>query len=232
MMNLNVFNGILFDEPSHTYTLDDHTFSKSVTKLVEEYAQPFDEDYWAEYKAKKEGVSVQEIKDRWEKVRVASQIRGTNFHNYMECKLKGIGSDYSDNKELKELGDIFCAEMIESGKLTSLGIEQVVFDVDLDVAGTVDFVGVNHLGEYIILDWKTNKEIKCQNSYQSMKVPFESYDDCNFYHYSLQLNIYRHIIEKHCNVKIPHLYFVWFNESIRKAKLFKCEEMDVKAILE
>ena len=59
-------------------------------------------------------------------------------------------------------------------------------------------------GEYIIIDWKTSKKIN-KVSYKYKTGTHEiskNIMDCNFSHYSLQLSLYRYILEEYYNLKI------------------------------
>jgi ATP-dependent exoDNAse (exonuclease V) beta subunit len=58
----------------------------------------------------------------------------------------------------------------------------------------------NHI---VICDWKTNKEIKKHSGFDTraktnvkMKYPLNTLEDCNFYHYTLQLSTYAWMVQK------------------------------------
>lgn len=80
--------------------------------------------------------------------------------------------------------------------------EHFVYLKSAGVCGQADRVEVirNTIDLY---DYKTNKEIK-KESYrnwegvsQRMLTPLEHLDDCNYYHYALQLSLYMYIMIKH-----------------------------------
>jgi len=60
----------------------------------------------------------------------------------------------------------------------------------------------------VIVDWKRSKEIKRTAYNQVGKGPLSMVPDCNFYHYSLQLNLYRWILEKQYGKSIVGMYLV------------------------
>jgi catalase len=60
----------------------------------------------------------------------------------------------------------------------------------------------------MIVDWKRSKEIKKTNRWQHGKSIFQHLEDCNYIHYTLQLNIYRHILETKYNKKIIDMFLV------------------------
>lgn len=86
--------------------------------------------------------------------------------------------------------------------------ELIVFSEELGIAGTVDLLVYNtRTDKYDIYDWKTNKSIdeeawggKC-----GTKPPTYDLPDCNFYHYSLQLSLYKYLLENYHDVEIGDL---------------------------
>lgn len=224
------FSGISLNESDHSYYYKGHKFRRSVTELISIYTQKFDKEHWSQFVSKRDKISQEEVLKNWEARAASSSEKGREFHLFMEELLNNFikNSDFESkysNRELKQKGEFFFQKNIENKKITPISLEQPIFDLELDLAGTVDFFGITHKSEYIILDWKTNREIKLKNTYAKMHAPFDSFDDCSFYHYSLQLNIYRYIIEKHCNITIPYLYFVWFHEDNETYKIFNCIDM-------
>jgi hypothetical protein len=49
-------------------------------------------------------------------------------------------------------------------------------------------------------------------------------DDCEYETYSLQLNIYRKIVERNTNLKLGDSYLVWFNEENPNYEIIKCDD--------
>ena len=76
--------------------------------------------------------------------------------------------------------------------------EVIVYSTELSIAGTVDILAKdNSTGLYEIIDWKTSKKIEMVSYGQKMGTHeiTKNIMDCNFYHYSLQLSLYRYILE-------------------------------------
>jgi len=71
----------------------------------------------------------------------------------------------------------------------------------------------NENGELEIYDWKRSKEIVYDSNYNKFAItPSISHlPDTNFWHYSLQLNTYRKIIESKYDKKVTGLYLVRFH---------------------
>lgn len=89
--------------------------------------------------------------------------------------------------------------------------EWLVYDEEKKLAGSIDFTMIGPNGEIIILDWKRSKEIKKENPYQKGFRCLQHLDDCNYNHYCLQLNIYRHILETRYDKKIVGMFLVVFH---------------------
>lgn len=93
--------------------------------------------------------------------------------------------------------------------------EQTVFDRGLSLAGSVDMLYIHrdNLTTYPtkvwMADWKRSKEIKTSSfSGEKGKWPFESLPDCNFQHYSLQLNLYKYLLEKNEGMIVERMTLV------------------------
>lgn len=67
--------------------------------------------------------------------------------------------------------------------------------------------------ELVMLDWKRSKRIDYDNPFQSglPGTPVESFADCNYEHYRLQLNFYKYMIEKHYSARVIEMALVVFH---------------------
>lgn len=75
-------------------------------------------------------------------------------------------------------------------------------DGELKIAGQADLI-VKRGNQILILDWKTNKEIKKRSFYdknkkdvQRMLYPLNDLMDCNYYHYEMQLSTYAWMLQQ------------------------------------
>ena len=83
--------------------------------------------------------------------------------------------------------------------------EIIIYSEALAIAGTIDLIVKNNVtGEYDIFDWKTSKKIETTSYGNKMGTHEVTKDvmDCNFYHYSLELSLYRYILETYYGLKI------------------------------
>lgn len=247
---LEKFNRYKFyeDEHKYTYVEDDGSEKEigiSVTSLIDKYTNFFDEEKVAGLKSLKEGIPKEEILNKWHYDRDYSCIKGTFTHLYNEYLWKGKKYDYDKElvintfdkdviepvwNKLKSISDSFYNKFKDN--LIPIGLELVIGIKDFDIAGTIDFLAYSKkLDAIIIIDYKTNKEIR-NNSFNNQKMlsPLDNVIDSNYYHYSLQLAIYKHILEHETNLKIyPKKWLVWMNENNDDFKLYECANLDEKA---
>ena len=87
--------------------------------------------------------------------------------------------------------------------------EWMIYNKELKLAGSIDMIFKNEDGSLSIYDWKRCKNIKKDNPWQSAKTEcIEHLPDTNFWHYSLQLNTYKAMLESKYDVKVKDLYLV------------------------
>jgi hypothetical protein len=88
--------------------------------------------------------------------------------------------------------------------------EWTIYHEELKIAGSVDMVYENPDGTLLIYDWKRCREIVKENAYGAKAVTecIRHLDDTNFWHYSLQLNTYKAIIEEKYGRKVVELCLV------------------------
>ena len=80
-----------------------------------------------------------------------------------------------------------------------------------------------------IWDYKTNKAINEKNDYgEKFKSPISHLDVCEINTYSLQLSLYKHLIEKNTNLKLGNSYLIWINEANENYKIFKCKDLEAE----
>lgn len=88
--------------------------------------------------------------------------------------------------------------------------EWMIYDEELKLAGSIDMVYENSDGTLSIYDWKRVKEIAKTNSFNKHALTecINYVPDTNFWHYSLQLNTYKGILERNYNKIVKELFLV------------------------
>lgn len=208
---------IVFDEESHSYLVPvtGQTFV-SATTLIDKFFPKFNADKMAICCAgKKKYIDMipEEVKASWEKKSRIAREEGTNVHLYAE-KLAGAIRDFGFKKEFLDTIDlkvdalsIRCAYLFEQvwnayEALTHKGFkviesEKIIFSPDLGISGTIDLLmrDTNN-GDIVILDWKQNESISRSNQWDNCRRPLCHLEASDYTKYSLQLNLYRHILKR------------------------------------
>lgn len=98
----------------------------------------------------------------------------------------------------------------ENPRLLPFRTEWTIYHEELKIAGSVDMVYENPDGTLLIYDWKRCKEIVKENAYgaKALTACIRHLDDTNFWHYALQLNTYKAIIEEKYGRKVVELCLV------------------------
>ena len=218
---------IVFDEPSHTYTIGGESGYMSATTFVHSNFPAFDEDLiigrmmssrnW-EF-SKYYPMTADEIKQAWEKKRDEAAAAGTKMHALIEDYYNGLRNiaDMIFNEGMPQEMSYFqnfCEEFEAVYGLLPYRTEWRVFHEELKIAGTIDMVFQNLDGTLTIVDWKRCGQIK-----QHVNTAFEqprslnpaladAMYDTNYYHYTLQLNLYKHILETKYGKKVKELVLV------------------------
>ncbi|SVA69533.1 uncharacterized protein METZ01_LOCUS122387 [marine metagenome] len=188
---------IVLDKDAHEYSLltqPDLVFT-SVTTFIDQFFEGFDSEKIAtnlvETHPRYADRTVESLIAEW----AATGEHGTLVHDEIDNWIKnGIeptetkainGKNWLQNYKLKSDIDVLS--------------EVIIYSTELNIAGTVDILALDKAtGLYELIDWKTSKRIvtssygnKTGTSSVTQDVP-----DCNFYHYALQLSLYRYLLEE------------------------------------
>ena len=191
---------ITFIEKGHKYIHDGNQL-ESATEFISQFFEKFDTNKWSTYVAKRDGMPVQEVLDMWEKKKNFSCEFGTFIHNYAEdlIKKKTPKKPQTDmQKNYYQAIDSFMKN--ESHEF--FDAEKIIGSPKHSIAGTIDGLSKKNNGIYLI-DWKTNKKIDTYG-YNDKRClsPIHYLADCNFTKYTLQLSLYRFILENDYGWKV------------------------------
>ena len=170
------------------------------------------------------GLSLEEIKNLWKVNGETVSSAGTDLHYKIECFMnnENLVSEYTHNdllhdyeKDEKDENDskewYYFLEFIRNfPNLKPYRTEWVIYDEELKIAGSIDMVYENEDGTLSIYDWKRSKEINRVNNYNKYAITkcISHLPDSNFWHYALQLNTYKVIIERKYNKIVKDLFLV------------------------
>ena len=225
---------ITFDEGPHIYTIDGESNFMSVTTWNHSHFGHFDADAIIEKmmsshkwpQSKYFGMTRKDIKALWSKNGKEASEAGTKMHYDIEC--------YYNDEDVEIEVDCVEWEYFERfheniGKaMEPYRTEWMVWDKELMFAGSIDMVFKNPDGTLQIYDWKRCKEIKKNNRWQSATTSCISHlPDCNYWHYSLQLNTYKYLLEKNYGKKITNMYLVCLHPNNKNKSFLRYEVPDM-----
>jgi len=202
---------IKFRDEGHKYWIDDDDKDLvSSTTFIHTFFDHFDEDDCVKkiLNSKKYkdptyeyyNMSAEEIKNKWKN---AAKL-GTEMHKDIEDFYNGIDIK-NDTDEFKQ----FLQFYEDHKNLKIYRTEWLIFSDILRITGSIDATFINEDGTLTLGDWKRSKDIKDESfGGKTGKFPLTHVPDCNYYQYSLQLNLYRTILEKFYNQKIKEMFLV------------------------
>ncbi len=232
------FNGVKYYDKPHKYYVDD-TELISVTTLIHEYQEVFDEEYWSDYKSIEYKIDQSLVKRGWNFINKKGTLNGSIVHDYAENLFQNKIFEYPKELILNEFGfdpiwdeflitkehvDKFYSDSFD--KLIPIRTEFVVYDKESLIGGMLDMLFYNKkYDELQIFDWKTNKSFSLSNSDRYLKNELQTIEDCDLNIYSLQLGIYKYIIEKNVGIKLGDSYIVWFSHNNPTYKIIKVKDL-------
>jgi len=226
---------IQFFEDGHKYIITSDPDSKytSVTTLIHQHFASFDAEsivtkmmsgpnykeghkYW--------GMTSDEIKKKWTDDGVSASGAGTELHHQIECFMNNptLNPSYThgdlfncmQNKRKRAIQSTewgyFLDFVNQTPHLKPYRTEWTIFHEDLKLAGSVDMVYENQDGTLSIYDWKRSKEIAKNTNFNQFSTSqcIGHIPNVNYWHYALQLNTYKAIIEAKYDKRVRDLYLV------------------------
>ena len=184
------------------------------------------------------GMTAEEIKKKWSQDGLNAAALGTALHYAIECFMNIPELTEPTTHMVYHLDDTVYASpewsyFLEFTRafpdLKPYRTEWRIYDEDIKMAGSIDMVYENEDGTLSIYDWKRCKEISKVSAFKKhAKTACINYiPDTNFWHYSLQLNTYKAILEAKYSKKITALYLVRLHpNNVRKTfDLIKCADL-------
>jgi hypothetical protein len=220
------FNDVTFFDVPHEYYLDGKKLI-SVTTLIHQYQEEFQEDFWADIKGRQHDLTPNQVKRAWQFINKKGTIKGSAIHDYAENLFQNKEFEYPLQTILNQFGfDPVLPEYMISkqhvdkfyndvrGKLIPIRTEFVVYDRESLIGGMLDMLFYNvKAREFQIWDWKTNKKFDREEKSRHLLNELCMIEDCDLELYSLQLELYKYIIEKNTGIKLGKSYIVWFSHN-------------------
>ena len=220
---------IHFDAGPHTYTIFNEKNNEpdgkkytSVTTWNHQHFSKFDADAIISKMQKSINNPLnkyyrqtpEQIKAGWDKNRDEAAEAGTKMHYNIECYYNGEESSSLTEESSIEL--IYFQNFVKYFKEKfphhkPYRTEWMIYHEELHLAGSIDMVFENELdGSLFIYDWKRAKEVTKTSAFMNFALTecINHLPDTNYWHYALQLNTYKAILEQKYQKKVSDLVLV------------------------
>lgn len=191
----------------HKYIISCDPISyKSVTTFVNSFFPKFDKNKIVGMMLKKKynendkyyNKTKEDIFKMWDD---AAQL-GTNLHMSIEKYFNNCPVD--DNS----LEYTYFLNFVKDYEILPFRTEWRIWDEDSKIAGSLDFL-CTVKGEFILCDWKRVTDLDEENKYRKFaQIGEEILPDTKHMHYTLQLNVYAHILRKKYGINIDKLLLI------------------------
>jgi ATP-dependent exoDNAse (exonuclease V) beta subunit len=216
---------LYFDEVTHTYRLDDQTL-KSVSQIVASQFKPFNARVVAatleRTKAKDPdspyyNMNREEIVQQWAMLGKDARESGTLMHLQIEHYYL---HNHIPDLHTREWGH-FADFVTDHPKWHILGCEVRVNNTK--VAGTIDAIFDTPEG-IVLVDWKRCKSIDYSGYSRGIHHMMFA-EDCNFTRYSLQLSLYRQLVQ----FNVANCYIVQLHPDMNTYRKVKAQNFHMEA---
>ena len=194
------------------------------------------------------GKTREEIKLGWETSRDEAAAAGTALHDEIEVFYNGGAApcpvdSFAENSEsvlvpptASGIAHFMNYIKTHAAHFVPYRTEWMVYDEDVRIAGSIDMVYLDPAaaddGTVMIYDWKRTKEIKKTDGFDKYSTTecINHLPDTNFWHYALQLNIYKAIIERNYGKKVTTMMLVCLHPNNKNGDylLFKVPDLQTE----
>jgi hypothetical protein len=192
---------------THTYVNDKHPNVKytSVTTMLGEYKEKFDEEYHATRVAERRGITKEMVIAEWREINRLANEYGTSLHEILEKFLLSPGRLYSPRDEF-EVSVINAFKTVcndeNLGLLSNDNVKpEYIMSIEVNdfkgIAGTSDIIEDLPRNMFNVWDFKSNKKFNFENTYgEFLHFPVSHLTHCQYNDYALQLSIYGVMYER------------------------------------
>ena len=212
-----------FEPYEHIYIYQGRQRLLPVSSLVGYFFECFNPLAAAERQWQNKGIPVEEALDHWDRIGTMASEVGTFVHAQTENYFRdgtfetiypfcyqGETEEISVEKEKQHF-----LQFMKDYAIQPYRQEWPVYDTALNIAGTIDLICQEDDGEFTIYDWKrSSKVVNAQGQpitegfNGKMSLNGINLPDTSFYHYCLQQNLYRYMLETHYGIRVRAMNLV------------------------
>lgn len=226
---------ITFEEEGHIYTIKGERGTYiSTTTFVHQQFSHFNPDEVIDMMIRKGkledptnkyyGKTREEIKELWKKSGEESSGKGTELHKNIEDYSNGLNV-INDTTEYK----YFLQFRKDYSYLIPYRTEWMVYYEEYKLCGSIDMVYYNTISKtYEIYDWKRSKEIEYDSNFgkKAKTECISHFPDTNYWHYSIQLNTYKKILEEKYDIMISAMYLLCLHPNYKTYERIEVKHLE------
>ena len=201
---------------------------QSVTGFLGQFKKPFDSDMIAARVANSRGTAKKIVLAEWKEISDIALKLGTNVHKWIEDYYNGLNPEMpTDERELDRVHKFLSIYDERLHKFTPVHQEFRVFSRKWGLAGTLDALFKLNEGRYVG-DWKTNKKFTTDDDTEGRKqkllYPFNDMWDNSLNGYSIQLSLYRLMLQEESGYETQGGFLVWIGPN-EKPMMYKIVDL-------
>ena len=212
-----------FEPEGHIYTYKGETRLLPVSSLIAHFFEPFDAQAAARRQWERYHIPIEESLTKWQRIGCLASEVGSFMHEQTEHYFQQGFFDTEYTFRFQGEEEHVCIEkekqhflhFVEDYKIKPYRQEWPVYDTDLNIAGTIDLICKEADGTFTIYDWKRSGKVVNPQG-QPIVTGFGGRMSCNginlpdtaFYHYCLQQNLYRYMLEQHYAIRVRAMNLV------------------------
>lgn len=212
-----------FESYEHIYIYNGRQRLLPVSSLVGYFFESFNALAAAERKCQNYSIPVEESLDQWDRIGTMASEVGTFMHAQTESYFRDGTFEtiypfcYNGETEAISLEKEkqYFLQFVSDYAIRPYRQEWPVYDLALNVAGTIDLICQEDDGSFTIYDWKRSSKVVnalgqpiTEGFNGKMSVNGINLPDTSFYHYCLQQNLYRYMLEQHYGIRVRAMNLV------------------------
>lgn len=230
---------VSFEASTHTYTIKGSSAGvTSVTTLLDTCFEQFDPDsvlnqYYTRWQQnplknpKYYDKTKDQIKAQWKQEGEEAARKGTELHDAIEAHYKG---DTRKQGPRTPEWQHFLAFQREH-QLQACRTEMTVWSEEHKLGGRVDLVVRGEDGTCALYDWKRAKDQVRKGErhwgrYGKGPLQGQGVKDNKYYRYSMQLNLYRELLERYYGYAVTRMYVVRLHPNAKTFEVTEVERME------
>lgn len=202
------FFGLSFKEDTHEYFVDNRKVPTSVSGVVKSFVIPTDFAAIAKAIDRRDNLPPGTTAAIWQKKNNKACLDGSDTHDYAEnYEEKNL---IADTKK-KEAVNRFWEDLEQKfpGRYFIVAKECRMYHWRYDFSGTDDTTLFDTwTNTLVISDYKTNEDLFKNHAGNLLDEPFDTFLDCPFNHYQIQLNLYQ-ILLCQLEYRISERWIIW-----------------------